>query len=80
MKTTSKMKTTSQMKMTLKTKTTLKNDIFDDTSTDTGQLILNRKCSRVSKLEMELRMLNVIYMALPMGAQTEKKTFSCKDD
>ena len=25
-------------------------------------------------------MIDIIYTALPMGAQTEKATFSCKDD
>ena len=29
---------------------------------------------------MELHMINMIYAALPMRAQTEKTTFSCKDD
>ena len=29
---------------------------------------------------MELHMINIIYAALPMCAQTEKTTFSCKDD
>ena len=29
---------------------------------------------------MEFHMLNVMYAALPMCAQTEKATFSCKDD
>ena len=74
-----KMKTTSQMKMTLKTKTTSKNDIFDDTSTDTGQLILNWKCSRVSKLEMELRMLNVIYIwHCPWAHKRKRRHFHAK--
>ena len=31
-------------------------------------------------LEMELHMINIIYAALPMREQTEKTTFSCKDD
>ena len=31
-------------------------------------------------MEMELHMINIIYAALPMGEQTEKTTFSCKDD
>ena len=30
--------------------------------------------------EMELHMMNMIYAALPMHAQTEKTTFSCKDN
>ena len=46
----------------------------------TAQLILNRKCYEVSKPEMELHMINIIYAALPMRAQTEKTAFSCKDD
>merc|ERR1711875_214839 len=50
------------------------------TSTATGQLILNRKCYQVFKTEMELHMINIIYAALPMREQTEKTTFSCKDD
>ena len=29
---------------------------------------------------MELRMVNIIYAALLMRAQTEKMTFSCHDD
>ena len=29
---------------------------------------------------MEFHMIDIIYAALPMGAQTEKTTFSCKDD
>ena len=29
---------------------------------------------------MELHMINIIYEALPMLAQAEKTTFSCKDD
>ena len=45
-----------------------------------GQLILNRKCYQVSKPEMELRMIDMKYAALPMRAQTEKTTFSCKDN
>ena len=31
-------------------------------------------------LEMEFHMMNTIYAALTMRAQTEKTTFSCKDD
>ena len=34
----------------------------------------------MSKPEMEFYMIDMIYVALPMGAQTEKTTFSCKDD
>ena len=37
-------------------------------------------CYQVSKPEMEFHMIVIIYMALPMHAQTEKTTFSCKDD
>ena len=44
------------------------------------QLMLNRKSYQVSKPEMEFHMINIIYAALPMRAQTEKTTFSCKDD
>ena len=29
---------------------------------------------------MEFHMIDIIYAALPRGAQTEKTTFSCKDD
>ena len=49
------------------------------TSKATGQLILNRKFYQMSKPEMELHMINIIYAALPMRAQTEKTTFLCKD-
>ena len=48
--------------------------------TATPQLMLNRKWYQVSKPEMEFHMINIIYAALPMCAQTEKTTFSCKDD
>ena len=41
---------------------------------------LTRKCYQVFKTEMELHMINIIYVALPMRAQTEKTTFLCKDD
>ena len=50
------------------------------TSTATGQLILNWNCYQVYKPEMELHMIDIIYAALPMCAQTEKTTFSCKDN
>jgi len=40
----------------------------------------NRICYQVFKPEMEFHMIDIIYAALPMGAQTEKTTFSCKDD
>ena len=49
------------------------------TSTDTGQLILNRKCYQGSEPEIVLHMINIIYAALPMCGQTDKTTFSCKD-
>ena len=29
---------------------------------------------------MEFHRINIIYAALPLRAQTEKTTFSCKDD
>ena len=44
------------------------------------QLMLNRKSYQVSKPEMEFHMINIINAALPMRTQTEKTTFSCKDD
>ena len=34
----------------------------------------------MSKPEMEFHMIDIIYAALPMGAQTEKTTFACKGD
>ena len=40
-----------------------------------GQLILNPKCYQVSKPEMELHMINIIYMALPMRAQRKDDIF-----
>ena len=39
-----------------------------------------QKCYQVFKPEMELHMINIIYAALPMHAQRENTTFSCKDD
>ena len=48
--------------------------------TITPQLVENWKCYQASKPEMEFHMIDMIYAALPMGAQTEKMTFSCKDD
>ena len=50
------------------------------TLTATPQLMLNRKWYQASKPEMEFHMMNTMYAALPMHAQTEKMTFSCKDD
>ena len=44
------------------------------------QLMLNRKWYQVSKPEMEFHMINIIYASLPLCAQTDKTTFSCKDD
>ena len=73
MKTTSKMKTISKVKMTSKIKTTFHLN-------SQGQLILNWIRYLVFKPEMEVHMINIIYAALPMCAQTEKTTFSCKDD
>ena len=43
------------------------------------QFLLITKLS-IWKLEMEFHMIDVINMALPMRGQTEKTTFSCKDD
>ena len=34
----------------------------------------------MSKPEMEFHMIHIMYVALPMRAQTEKTIFSCKDD
>ena len=42
--------------------------------------MLNRKWYQGSKPEMEFHMINIIYGALSISAQTEKTTFSCKDD
>ena len=50
------------------------------TMTATPQLMLNRKWYQLSKPEIEFLMINMMYAALPMCAQTEKTTFSCKDD
>ena len=33
-----------------------------------------------SKPEMEFNIINMMYVALPRYAQTEKTTFSCKED
>ena len=44
------------------------------------QLMLSRKWNQASKPEMELHMENIMYTALLTHAQTEKTTFSCKDD
>ena len=50
------------------------------TLTATEQLILDQKFYHVSKPEIVFNMMNIIYVALPMCAYTEKTTFSCKDD
>ena len=42
--------------------------------------MFNRKWYQASKLEIEFHMINITYAALHMRAQTEKTTFSCKDD
>ena len=42
--------------------------------------MLNRKLYQALIPEMEFHMLNIIYAALPMCAQTEKTTFSYKDN
>ena len=62
---------------------TLKNYLMTshlDSYTTTPLLMLNRKCYQEFKPEMELHMIYIIYAALPMREQTEKTTFSCKDD
>ena len=43
------------------------------------QSVSLKGCHQVSKPEMELHLINKIHAALPMRAQTEKTTFSCKD-
>ena len=43
-------------------------------------LTLNQKCYQGFKPKMEFHMINMICAALPMCAQTEKTTFSSKDD
>ena len=48
--------------------------------TATTQLMLSRKWYQGSIPEMEFHMMNIIYAALSISAQTEKTTFSCKDD
>ena len=50
------------------------------TVTATPQLMLNRKLFQDSKPEMEFHMINIIYAEFSIRAQTEKTTFSCKDD
>ena len=42
--------------------------------------MLNRKWFQDSKPEMEFHMINIMYVALSIRVQTEKTTFSCKDD
>ena len=48
--------------------------------TATPQLMLNRKWYQASKPEIEFNIINMMYVALPRHPQTEKTTFSCKDD
>ena len=50
------------------------------TLTATQELMSNRICYQVPKLEMEFHMIDVIYAALPIRAQKEKMTFSWKND
>ena len=94
MKTTSKEKTTSKMKTSSKIGLSLPNFFVPPlpiksywtffwwllTLTATHQLMSNRICYQVSEPEMEFPMIDIIYTALPMHAQTEKTTFSCKDN
>ena len=40
----------------------------------------SHRTTDMSKPGMELHMIDMIYGALPMCAQTEKTMFSCKDD
>ena len=88
MKTTSKMKTASKIKITWKMKVTsikiclpplkeyyLQFFLWHLTSTATGQLILKRICYWVSKPEMELHMINTIYVALPMCTNRKNDIF-----
>ena len=49
-------------------------------ATATPQLMSNQKWYEASKPESEFHMINMIYAALPIHAQTEKTTFSCTDD
>ena len=42
--------------------------------------ITDVKSDILSGVQMEFHMIDIIYAASPMGAQTEKTTFSCKDD
>ena len=44
------------------------------------QVDKTNKVDKTEQVEMEFHMIDIIYAALPMGAQTEKTTFSCKDD
>ena len=48
--------------------------------TATPKLMLNWKWYQASKPEMEFHMIDIIYAALSIRAQTEKTTFSCIDD
>ena len=76
------MKTTSKIKMTWEQRRPQNKlaPLLYKNITCNFLMILNRKCYQVSKPEMELGMINVIYAVLPMCAQTEKITFSCKDN
>ena len=42
--------------------------------------MLNWKWYQASNMEIEFNIINMMYAALPMLAQTEKTTFLCKDD
>ena len=85
-KATSKMKTTSKIGLPPKSfcplplKSYLKFFWWLLTWTAKRQLMSNRICYHVSKPEIDFHMIGIINAALPMQAQTEKTTFSCKDD
>ena len=70
------MKTTSKMKTPLKTKTSSKEESYLNffwwplTSTAMRQMILNQKCYQVSKPEMELHMIDIIYMVFWVGRES----------
>ena len=57
-------------------------DIFLMTSPHDSQTTTDVKLEMipVSKPEMKFHMIYIIYTAWPMHAQTEKMSFSCKDD
>ena len=95
MKTTSRMKTTLKNEGDLKIEDDLKNWPFPQiilplnsylkffwcllTLTATRQLTSNRISYQLSKPEMEFHMIDIIYVALPMCAQTKKTTLSWDD-